>query len=372
MGARVVDLESQNGTYLDGIRIRDAYLRDGCVLRLGKTHLRFQLERAANQLPVSSRSQFGSLIGDSIAMRTTFSVLERAACTDSTILVEGETGTGKEATAMSIHEESPRKDKPFVVVDCGAIPPNLLESELFGHERGAFTGAIARRTGSFEAAAGGTIFLDEIGELSSDLQPKLLRAIEQRQFRRVGSNTVQSIDVRLIAATNRDLRMEVNEGRFRSDLYFRLAVIRVRLPALRERPEDIPRLLEHMLQLSGNASKAGMALVRSPDFIAGLQRAAWPGNVRELRNHVERCLVFQQALPLSNDLGGLAGELMPTGFPQYDLNLSYQEARRQGLLVWERGYLQALLDAHGKSIDQAARAAGIGRAYLYRLLSRHR
>ena len=367
--ARIVDLGSKNGTVVDGLRIRDAYLKQGSLIRLGQCALRFQLGGQTHPVDLSPRTEFGAVVGRSIAMRAMFNLLERAAHSDATILLEGETGTGKGIIAESVHDQSPRKDKPFCVVDCASLPANLLESELFGHERGAFTGAIARRPGAFEAAHEGTIFLDEIGELPLELQPKMLRVLEERQIRRVGSNATQNVDVRVIAATNRDLRAEVNEGRFRSDLYFRLALIRVKVPALREHLEDIPLLVERLLGASRNASPEIAATLQSPDFIATLQHATWPGNVRELRNHLESCMVLRQILPFGEQSPGtLTGTQSPI---VADASLPYHQARLQWQVAWEAQYLRDLLKQHDDKVEQAAQAAGISRAYLYRLLSRH-
>jgi pSer/pThr/pTyr-binding forkhead associated (FHA) protein len=227
-GARIRDLESRNGTIVDGVRVVDGYLRPGSTIGLGRAKLQFGLTGDSHARVLSKSDRFGNVVGRSIAMRATFALLERAAATSATVLLEGETGTGKGAMAEAIHGGSNRRGGPFVVVDCGALSPTLLDSELFGHERGAFTGADTRRIGAFEEADGGTVFLDEIGELSAELQPKLLRVLESRQIRRLGQNTWQPIDVRVVAATNRDLRAEVNAGRFRSDLYYRLAVLKVR------------------------------------------------------------------------------------------------------------------------------------------------
>jgi transcriptional regulator with PAS, ATPase and Fis domain len=297
-GARVRDLDSRNGTMLDGVSVKDAFLRNGSLLRLGRVAVRFEFSAESNRLPLSDKLEFGSLVGVSIATRTSFALLERAAQSNVTVLLEGETGTGKGVAAEAVHRHSARKDGPFLVVDCGAIPANLLESELFGHEKGSFTGADRKRIGAFEEASGGTIFLDEIGELTADLQPKLLRVLESREFRRVGGNAHRVTDVRVIAATNRDLRAEVNAGRFRSDLYFRLAVLKVTIPPLRERPEDIPIIVEHILRAL-HADATATARLRTPQFFAALQHSAWPGNVRELRNYLERCLVFEDALPVT-------------------------------------------------------------------------
>ncbi len=364
--AWLVDLGSKNGTVVDGVRVREAELKQGSLVRLGHSVLRYQLGAERVPVSLSPRTEFGAVVGRSPTMRALFELLERAAPTDATILLEGETGTGKGVIAESIHEQSPRRGQPFLVVDCGALPANLLESELFGHERGAFTGAVARRVGAFEAASGGTIFLDEIGELPLELQPKLLRVLEERQIRRLGSNLVQAVDARVVAATNRDLRSEVNEGRFRSDLYFRLALIRVRVPALREHVEDIPLLVERLLQTSRNSSVSSAKALRAPDFLAGLQRNSWPGNVRELRNHLESCLVLGQVVPAS----GVAEP--PRELAQVeDGCLGYHEARLKSQVAWEGRYLRALLAAHDDNVDRAAQTAGISRAYLYRLISRH-
>jgi DNA-binding NtrC family response regulator len=363
-GTRVRDLDSKNGTLLDGTKVIEGFLRGGSLLRLGRSTLRFELALERNRLPLSEKSAFGSLVGDSPAMRVVFALLERAAKSDATVLIQGETGTGKEGTAEAIHDESQRQKGPFVVLDCSAIPENLLESELFGHEKGSFTGAANRRIGAFEEASGGTIFLDEIGELPLDLQPKLLRVLESREVRRVGGNAVVPVDVRVIAATNRDLRAEVNAGRFRSDVYYRLAVVKIQLPPLRSRPEDIPLLAETMLRSLG-ADAATQKSLTTPEFIAALQRAAWPGNVRELRNYLERCMVFQQPLPLSEATppAETAAKIDPT--------LSYAEARRQSLEDFERRYVEALVAFHKGKVSQAARAAGMARVYLYRLMQRH-
>ena len=368
--ARIVDLGSKNGTFVDGVRIREAYLKQGSLIRLGQSVLRFQLGGETHPIGLSAKTEFGVVVGRSIAMRAMFDTLERAAPSDATILLEGETGTGKGVIAESIHDSSPRKAKPFCVVDCAALPENLLESELFGHERGAFTGAVARREGAFEAANEGTIFLDEIGELPLELQPKLLRVLEERQIRRVGGNAVQQVNVRVIAATNRDLRTEVNEGRFRSDLYFRLALIRVRVPALREHLDDIPLLVERFLGASRNTTPDIAAILRAQDFIASLQRASWPGNVRELRNHLESCLVLRQVLPYGEPAMP-AGLIAKPSQDVVDASAPYHQARLESQLSWEAEYLRALMKLHNENVEQAAQAAGISRAYIYRLLSRH-
>jgi DNA-binding NtrC family response regulator len=361
--ALIRDLGSKNGTSVDGVHVREAYLKAGSMLRLGATTVQFQLAAEMNRLPLTPRTTFGEMVGHSVAMRQVFWQLERAAASDATVLLDGETGTGKGQAAAAIHQESARAKGAFRVVDCGAIPENLLESELFGHERGAFTGATARRVGAFEEASGGTIFLDEIGELPLDLQPKLLRALESRDIRRVGSATSINVDVRIIAATNRDLRAEVNAGQFRADLYFRLAVVRVTMPALRQRPDDLPTLAETILQRLG-ADPEQRALLLESRFLDRLRHAAWPGNVRELRNFLERCLIYQDAaLPLGEDEPAPARDDMK--------RRPFPEARDRALESFERDYLAELMAAHGGRMNAAAAAAGIGRVYLYKLLVRH-
>ncbi|WNZ59036.1 sigma 54-interacting transcriptional regulator [Myxococcus sp. MxC21-1] len=366
-GARLRDLDSRNGTVLDGVHVRDAYLRSGSILRLGRVSVRFDFSPETNRLLISDRPTFGELVGSSPVTRASFALMERAAASDATVLLEGETGTGKSRAAFAIHQASARASGPFLTVDCGAIPGNLLESELFGHEKGAFTGAIQRRVGAFEEADGGTIFLDEIGELPAELQPKLLRVLENKEIRRLGANGYQPVNVRVIAATHRDLRAEVNAARFRSDLFFRLAVVRIIIPALRERPEDIPLIAERILTAFG-AGPEQLAALSTPEFIAQLQHAAWPGNVRELRNHLERCLVFQDAMPPDADEVSSQAVLRSLVDPKQP----YAEARRRALEVFEREYLDALLKLHGGKVSQAATAADMDRVYLYRLLRRHR
>jgi DNA-binding NtrC family response regulator len=299
-----------------------------------------------------------------------FALLERAAASTSTVLVEGETGTGKEATVRSLHEASARRDGPYIIVDCGAIPSHLLESELFGHERGAFTGATDRRIGAFEAADGGTIFLDEIGELPLDLQPKLLRALESRQVRRVGSAQHREVNFRVVAATNRDLRQEVNAGRFRADLYYRLGVVRIRIPPLRERPEDIPLLAQHILDRV-DAPDEDKAPFHAPEFMARLASAAWIGNVRELRNYIEQCVVLRQGLAVedSGELAAVAGAAEAR--PRVDVGKPYAEERRRALDGFEAAYVEGVLRANGDNVSRAARAAGLGRVYFYELLRKH-
>ena len=281
------DHESTNGTFLDDVRVREAYLSPGSRIRLGHTEMTFSPLEERIEFPQSEADRFGGLIGSSPPLREVYAILERIAPTDVTILLEGETGTGKELAARAIHGRSRRAGGPFVVVDCGAVAANLIESELFGHEKGAFTDAVKARQGAFELADNGTIFLDEIGELSLDLQPKLLRALDQRETKRVGADKPVRVNVRVISATNRDLEKEVKAGRFREDLFYRLSVVRVSLPPLRKRKEDIGMLASHLLAaVSPEVGKQIAGL--SPEALAALSAYSWPGNVRELRNVLGR------------------------------------------------------------------------------------
>jgi transcriptional regulator with PAS, ATPase and Fis domain len=315
-------------------------------------------------------TRFGAMVGRSAPMRALFATLDKAAASDATVLLEGETGTGKEASAEAIHRSSGRRDGPFVVIDCGAIPAQLLESELFGSERGAYTGAVATRAGAFEAASGGTIFLDEIGELHLDLQPKILRALERRQVKRVGSTEYRPVDMRVVAATNRSLRAEVEARRFRSDLYYRLAVVRIKLPPLRERIADLPLLVEHMLTSLGVADDPGSAAYRDPEFSQRLLRFPWPGNIRQLRNHVERCVALGDpnlppALETCPPPPDSAPEL------QIDSSEPLRVARERFVSHFERSYLEAVLARNENNVAAAARAAGVDRIHFYRLLWKH-
>ncbi len=365
-GAMLRDLGSSNGTVVDGVRVVEAYLKRGSLLRLGRSVLRFQHLGRRNQISLSERDEFGLLVGRSVVMRAMFAMLERAAKTDITILLQGETGTGKSAAARSVHTESPRREAPFVMIDCGSIPGNLLESELFGHERGAFTGADSNRVGAFEEASGGTIFLDEIGELPIELQTKLLSVLENREIRRVGSNQQRPVDVRVIAATNRDLRAAVNAGRFREDLYYRIAVVQIKLPPLRQRLDDLPLLAEMLLKRMGTADERIEAIL-SAEFVRGLRSAAWPGNIRELRNYLEQYLVFDDVMITSAGPSGDGGEPRL----QVDASVPFSEARQQVLSDFERLYVSELLRLHDGKVSRAAAEAGIDRTYLYRLLRRH-
>jgi DNA-binding NtrC family response regulator len=363
-GLRVVDAGSRNGTTLDGVRVLDAFARQGSILGMGASTLRITLGQGTVDLPLSSRERFGGLLGRSIAMRRLFSILERLAPTDDAVLVEGETGTGKELVAEALHEESPRASGPFVVFDCSAVAGNLMESELFGHVRGAFTGAVADRIGAFEAADGGTLFLDEIGELPLDLQPKLLRALEKLETRRVGANASRRVDVRIVAATNRNLAEEAASGRFREDLIYRLAVLRVTVPPLRERPEDIELLARHFAEAHGKRTGRGGAL--DDAALRALRSRAYPGNVRDLRNAVARTLALghpDASAPPPRPASAEAGAV--------DLSVPYMEARDRLVEQFERAYLLEALRQCGGNATKAAELVGVNRKFFQRAISRH-
>ena len=375
-GDRIVikDLGSRNGTLVDGVSVVHAHLKHGSRITIGCTELEFGLGQKPLKIEISKSARFGSLVGQSLAMREVFALLDRAAKSDATVLLSGETGTGKEIAAESLHLASARKGGPFIVVDCGAIPAELLESELFGHEKGAFTGAVSARQGAFEAAQGGTVFLDEIGELSLELQPKLLRVLEKKQLKRVGQSRYLPVDVRVIAATNRSLQSEVNARRFRADLYYRLAVLEIRLPALRERPEDLPLLVEHILSGFGASERPEAAVLRGETAASELARHQWPGNVRELRNYVERCLALAErgSLPAPVTAPEPAPALGPAGADaSAEAGGDLRSARQTWLREFEKRYLEELLAQHGGNVSAAARSAGIDRKYLYRLLWRN-
>ena len=366
-GIHVRDLGSTNGTKVQGARVSEAVVTPGTVLKVGEVEVILRVGVRNVEVLPSDKTHFGEAIGQSLAMRTIFGVLERIAPTNATVLFQGETGTGKDVLARATWTESDRAQKPFVVVDCGAVSYSLIESELFGHERGAFTGAVAARQGAFELAEGGTVFLDEIGELPLDVQPKLLRVLETREFRRVGGNRVLKTDVRVIVATKRNLEREVEAGKFREDLYFRLAVVPLTVPSLRARREDIPLLVEGILKAGGRD------LAVSDDTMQALIAHDWPGNVRELRNVLDRAIYLARAsgqselalvsLPAS---GGAAGDVF-----HFDAGKSYRETRARYDAEFERRYVKWLLARHGANVSAAAREAKMDRKHLHDIAKKH-
>jgi DNA-binding NtrC family response regulator len=362
-GWRVSDIDSRNGTRLHGIRVLDAYLPSTeCVLQLGDSTVRIRELASAEQVELLERPTLGDLYGTSVPMRKLFAIVDRVARTDANVLIEGESGSGKELVAIEVVRRGPRANKPFVVVDCSAISPNLIESELFGHVRGAFTGADRDRVGAFEAASGGTVFLDEIGELPLDMQPKLLRALEAREIRRIGETESRKVDVRVVAATNRKLELEVNRGRFREDLYFRLSVLTLHVPPLRERAEDIGLLIQ--LFLTSLAAQDSAHLF-TPDVIEDLKRHDWPGNVRELRNYVERAVVLQTTQPTAQNPGE------PESTIPIDVNVSFREAKESLIALFEKRYVESLLNWAEGNISKASRKGQMDRMNLYRLIQRY-
>jgi transcriptional regulator with GAF, ATPase, and Fis domain len=374
-GFRIRDLGSTNGTYVDGLRTNDAYLRPHATIRAGATEIRFEPLAEDTEVSLSPSDRFGDLIGKSAPMRALFALLERVAPTEATLLIEGESGTGKELVAHAVHRASARAEQPFVVFDCAAVAANLLESELFGHERGAFTGAQGAREGCLSEADGGTLFLDEIGELPLDLQPKLLRCIERGEFRRIGASQLRSVDVRVIAATNRDLAREVNAGEFREDLYYRLAVVRVVTPPLRERIGDLQLLVEAFLsaQYGGKGARVGAALANLPEAV-WTRLAAWPwrGNVRELRNAVARAVALAgDALP--TDIAPMGASVVPAVAPAAveSVERSFVDLRAEVLEQFERDYLQRVLRACNGHVTAAAAAAKLDRSYFKRLIKKY-
>jgi transcriptional regulator with GAF, ATPase, and Fis domain len=374
-GILVEDLNSTNGVRISGARVKEAIVEPGTVLRVGEVELAIRLEPRGAEVPPSEHDYFGIAIGRSLSMRRIFGLLERIAKTQATILLTGETGTGKDVLARSIHAASPRSKEPFEVVDCGAVTHTLIESELFGHERGAFTGAIASRAGAFERAAGGTLFLDEVGELPLDLQPKLLRVLEAREFRRVGGQKVMNADVRIVAATRRDLPREVERGKFREDLYFRLAVVPIEVPPLRTRLEDVPLLAERILQSSPSGIGDDGKVMRIPsETISALKTHDWPGNVRELRNVLERAAYLaRSAGERELRLVGLPASRTPTGGDlfSFDPSQPYREIRAKFDALFETQYVTWLLARHNGNVSAAAREAQMDRKHLADLAKRH-
>ena len=402
----LVDLGSTNGTHINGVRVKEAFLSPGMTIAVGNTQMRYHPVTEQIQVTPSQQEIFGDIVGRSVKMREIFGIIEKIAPTSATVVIEGETGTGKEVVARTLHKMSTRKDGPFVVFDCGAVPESLIESELFGHEKGSFTGAVMSRKGLFEMAQGGTIFLDELGELALDIQPKLLRVLEQREVRRVGSNTSIPINVRVIAATNRTLEEEVQRGRFRQDLFYRLSVVRLFLPQLSDRKEDIPLLVHYFLHnLSFNRrhddpSRKRIEQIEKPALDA-LVAYSWPGNVRELVNVIERsCSMSDDACIRLNDLPPYIAN--PTGItpgqrsspllltPPHLFNdeephkrwselpdrqdlqgMPFKDAKEEWITYFEQDYISEILMRHGGNISKASREADIDRKYFRKLMVKH-
>ncbi len=358
----MIDCGSTNGSFIQGSRFEKISIGFGAEVKLGRTVIKFLPDEEIVDPVPSAQMAFGSIVGGDTKVRQMFTLLEDVAKTNATVLIEGETGTGKELIAEEIHNHSPRRDGPLVVFDCGSVPRELIESMLFGHVKGSFTGAITDRRGAFAEAHGGTIFLDEIGEMSIDLQPSLLRVLDKRAVRKVGSNTYEKIDVRVVAATNRDLRAEVAKKAFREDLYYRLAVIRVTVPPLRERGSDIPLLIQHFV----NNFAPGLHV--TPEDMARLVRHGWPGNVRELRNVMERaCLLAKgQSINLED---ALVSEASPSLGIRTDL--PFKEAKGQLVEMFEREYIEDLMRRHKMNLSAAAREAQIDRKHLRELIRKY-
>jgi two-component system, NtrC family, response regulator GlrR len=388
-GLWVRDLGSRNGTFVDGLRVTGACVPDKGRIRLAQVELSVDYnDGQIRSVELWQDSHFGKLVGKSLRMRELFATLSRVAPMDASILILGETGTGKELVARALHDASPRASKPFVVVDCAALPENLLDAELFGHAKGAFTGAVGQRTGALEAADGGTVFLDEIGELPISMQPKLLRALESRTVRRVGETSYRTVDVRFISATHRDLAAMVNAGEFREDLYFRLSVLPIQVPPLRERTEDIELLVKHFMQSSGNVNA---------QLIRELTSRPWRGNVRELRNFVDRVRALgatealalstsgmrqptesQSHIPISQSQVPVAAPLVspppppptsPTDARMFEQ--AYKDFREAWIDTGEKEYVRRLLLRHDRNVAAAAREAEVDRTYIYRLIRKH-
>ncbi|HUS68829.1 MAG TPA: sigma 54-interacting transcriptional regulator [Kofleriaceae bacterium] len=369
-GLELRDLGSTNGTVLGGYPVGSAIVEPGALIGVGRSVVRVELTGREVRESLSERIRFGAALGHSPSMRRVFAVLERFAASDGTVLLEGETGTGKGVLAEAIHGASPRADGPFVVVDCGAIPPTLIEAELFGHVRGAYTGATETRRGAFESARGGTVFLDEVGELPASVQPVLLRALEERSIKRVGDDARLPIDVRVVAATNRDLRQEVNEKRFRADLFYRLAVLRIRVPSLRERREDVPMLVRHFWEHFTATEPAGARPVLPDDMVTALSAQRWPGNVRQLRSAVQRALLVGDAEDRWGWPDGPGAREVSEADARYDLAVTYGEVKERAVLAWEAEYVKRLLAAHGNNLSRAARSVGMSRNHLRVLAQR--
>jgi DNA-binding NtrC family response regulator len=376
---RLTDVGSSNGTFVNGIAVVECFLDGGEFVRLGGTTFHVQMHETTDKLTLSDRTSFGRVVGASEEMRRLYPLCERLANSDVPVLIEGETGCGKEVLAESLHEMGPRASGPFVVFDCMAAPPSLLESALFGHEKGAYTGAISNRSGVFEQANRGTLLIDEIGDLDVSLQPKLLRAVQRMEVQRVGGSKPVKVDVRVLSATRRNLDEEVSAGRFRDDLFFRLNVARIELPPLRRRRGDVSLLARHFWELLGGRDRA-----MAPSFVERLEAYAWPGNVRELYNTILRHLALgEYAGPDVGD-GMRFRDMLPDGEeppadgrgPDFidqvvERLLPLPEARQIVMEEFERRYLDRAMVHHGGNVTKAAAASGVGRRYFHLLRARY-
>jgi DNA-binding NtrC family response regulator len=368
------DLGSTNGIFMFGHRIESIFLRPGSAFQVGNNLLRFEPSESLVSIPLSLRERFGRALGRSVRMRELFAVLEKAATSDLPILLRGETGTGKELLAEAIHGYSLRKNRKWVVLDCGSVPPNLIEDTLFGHEKGAFTGADAMRAGMFEESNGGSLFLDEVGELRLDLQPKLLRVLEQGEVQRLGGVRTLPVDVRIVSATHRNLWAMVDDGLFRQDLLYRLSVVEVEVPPLRERPEDIGLLVEHFLAETNRMRQEVDLPVFELDeeAMVFLQSHPWPGNVRELRNAMERAahLVQGDRIQRADLMLDLYGSRPRSSLP-IDTQVPYKDAKARLVEQFEREYLLRLMQEEDGNLSAASRRAGLARHHLRNLCRRY-
>jgi transcriptional regulator with GAF, ATPase, and Fis domain len=382
----LADLRSTNGTFVGGLRVAEAFLRGGEVISIGGSRIAVARASDVNDVKedMSGPDRFGPLLGASPQMRRLYPLLERLSHADVPVVIEGETGTGKEVVAEAIHAGGPRAEKPFVVFDCTAVAPSLLEAALFGHERGAFTGAMASHKGVFEEANGGTLLIDEIGDLELSLQSKLLRAVQKREVRRVGGDRWIRVDVRVLAATRRDLDREVQAGRFREDLFYRLAVARVELPPLRDRTGDVALLARAFWDRLG-----GREQPIPYELFSAWEDHAWPGNVRELENTVARRLALGElAPPLGvappGASGGPTSARAPASVPRpgpgpgrgarievpFDIEKPLAVTREIAVQELERRYVEQMLAAFGGRTAEAAAKAGVTRRYLNMLRAR--
>jgi DNA-binding NtrC family response regulator len=363
------DLGSTNGSFVQGARFQELTLGFGAEVTIGHTILKYVPDEETLDPTPTDEEAFGSLVGRDPKLRKLFRLLGDVANTEATVLLEGETGTGKELLAEEIHRHSARRDGPFVVFDCGAVPSELIESALFGHVRGAFTGAISDRRGAFAEADGGTIFLDEVGELSPEVQPVLLRALDKHAIRPVGGASYENVSVRVVAATNRNLRNEMTAKHFREDLYYRLAVVRVSVPALRQRLDDIPLLADHFVrQFCGDRH-----IEIGARELEKLKLHAWPGNVRELRNVIERAcaLCHGDRLEIDETFEVHPISEAPAAGGGVDLDLPFKQAKARVIDAFEREYIQALLKRHKGNLSAASRSAEVDRKHFRELLRKH-